>query len=293
MAEFATLIQDVQKLLDGKDLSKTIGGFSDKLGAMVADRFLKHGEERLPRLSMSNIGKPLRQLWYEMNGYKGETLTPETKFKFLYGDLIEELFLFMAVEAGHDVQELQTQVNFDGIPGKIDAVIDGVLIDVKSCSSRSFDKFQTGSLVTDDPFGYIAQLSGYKQALGIKRAAFIAIDKVTGKICVFELTDDMVKGYDVSKRIKTVRDTVVLSSPPARCYEPKPVSKTDKSLNLILGTGCSYCSHKFTCWADSNGGKGLQVRYYSSGPKFFTSLIKEPRLKSEAEFESFPVKETN
>jgi hypothetical protein len=287
MAEFATLIQDVQKLLDGKDLSKTIGGFSDKLGAMVADRFLKHGEERLPRLSMSNIGKPLRQLWYEMNGYKGETLTPETKFKFLYGDLIEELFLFMAVEAGHDVQELQTQVEYDGIPGKIDATIDGVLIDVKSCSSRSFDKFKTGSLVTDDPFGYIAQLTGYKQALNIDRAAFVAIDKVSGSICTLDLPK---KEYDVSKRIKQVREAVKSPVPPERCYEAKPVSKTDKTGNLILGTGCSYCAHKIECWKDVNDGQGLQLRYYSSGPKWFTRLVKEPKLKSNT-FEDFTVKE--
>lgn len=292
MAQFETLIQDVQKLLDGHDLSETVQKFSDKLGLMVADRFKRHGEERIPKLYLSNVGKPLRQLWYELNGYKGEQLTPETKFKFLYGDVIEELFLFLAVEAGHEVTDLQKRIELDGVSGKIDAIIDGVLVDVKSASSRSFEKFQNSKLIEDDPFGYIAQLTGYKQALGVKRAAFIAIDKVSGKICTLEITDQMAKDYNVSKRITTVKQAIVSKVPPNRCYEPKPISKTDKSGNLILSTGCNYCGHKVECWKDSNDGAGLQLRFYSSGPKWFTKMVKEPRLKYDTEsFESFPVKE--
>lgn len=287
MADFSTLVQDVQKLLDGKDLSESAQAFSDKLGLMVVNRFKRHGEDRVPKLSISNVGRPLRQLWYDMNGFKGEPLSPETKFKFLYGDLIEEVFLFLAVEAGHEVTDLQRRVEVDDVSGKIDAIIDGVLVDVKSCSTRSYEKFETGKILTDDPFGYIAQLNGYKKALGITRAAFIPIDKVLGKISVFELPDD---DYDVSARIRVVREAVAQKEPPERCYEPKKVSKTDKSGNLILSSGCSYCGHKFRCWADANEGQGLLVRHYSSGPKFFTRLVKEPRLKYEVEYEQFPTK---
>lgn len=287
---FETLVQDVQKLLDGADLSKTVQEFSDRLGAMVAERFLKHGEERLPKLYLSNVGRPLRQLWYELNGFKGEPLSPETKFKFLYGDLIEQVFLFLAVEAGHTVERLQERVEVDGVSGKIDAVIDGILVDVKSCSSRSFEKFEKGTLYHDDPFGYIAQLTGYRQALGTERAAFVAIDKVLGKICTYELSESA--GYDVSKRITEVKAAIKSPNPPERCYAPRPISKTDKSGNFILSTGCNYCAHKLECWKDSNEGKGLQIRYYSSGPKWFTEIVREPRLKFNTEdYESFPVKE--
>lgn len=294
MAEFETLVPDVMHLLDGKDISETAQAFADKLGAMVVERFRRHGEERLPKLYLSNVGKPLRQLWYDLNGFKGEPLSSETKFKFLYGDLIEELFLFLAVEAGHDVSRLQERVEVDGVSGKIDAVIDGVLVDVKSCSSRSFEKFEKGTLLQDDPFGYIAQLTGYRQALGVKRAAFIAIDKVLGKICTYELSSS-VKEYNVSARIALVREVIKSPTPPTRCYSPKPISKTDKSGNLVLATGCQYCSHKQECWKDSNDGQGLQLRYYSSGPKWFTLIKKEPRLKSNTEesYEPFPSKDDN
>lgn len=262
---------------------------------MVQARFKEHGEERKQYLRLSNVGKPLRQLWYDLKGFKGEVLSPETKLKFMYGDLIEQLFLFLAAEAGHEVTHQQEKVEFDGVQGSIDCIVDGVLIDVKSCSSHSFEKFQNGSLLYDDPFGYIAQLTGYKQALGIERAVFVAIDKVSGKICLFELTDEVSKKYNLSKKIKEVREVLSKDIPPKRCYEPKPVSKTDKTGNLVLATGCSYCSHKMECFKDSNNGKGLQVRFYSSGPKFFVDLKKEPRLKNDNQeegnsFETFPTR---
>lgn len=287
---FETLIPDVQKLLDGHDLSKSVQQFSDKLGAMVVNRFQRHGEERLPKLYLSNVGKPLRQLWYDLNGFKGEPLTPETKFKFLYGDVIEELFLFLAVEAGHEVTDLQKRIEFDGVPGKIDAVIDGVLVDVKSCSTRSWEKFKNKTLFSDDPFGYVAQLTGYRDALKIQRAAFIAIDKTMGKICTLEL--DSGSDFDLSAKIGAVRKALDSKSEPARCYAPVPVSKNDKSGNLVLGTGCSYCGHKDFCWRDSNGGKGLQKFFYSSGPKWFVHVAKTPRLDYlKADYDTFPIKE--
>lgn len=292
MAEFKTLITDVQKLFDGHDLSETAQVFSDKLGIMVVDRLKRNDKERQPKLYLSNVGKPLRQLWYELTGYKGEPLSSETKTKFLYGSIIEELFIFLAIEAGHKVTDLQKRIEYDGVSGKIDCIIDDVLVDVKSCSTRSFEKFENGSLLHNDPFGYVAQLTGYANALGVERAAFIAIDKVTGKICIFELTNEMRKKYDLSKRIATVREALQGGSPPARCFEPVPISKKDKSGNLVLGTTCSYCAFKKECHKDSNEGKGLQIRFYSSGPKFFTKILREPRLKSNQEdFEEFKIKD--
>lgn len=292
---FEDLISDVSKLFDGKDfLGSSIEIFGNNLGGLVADQFERYLEERQPKLYLSNVGKPLRQLWYDLKGFKGEPLSAETKLKFIYGNLIEELFIFLAKEAGHKVEFLQERVEYEGVSGKIDAIIDDVLIDVKSCSTQSFRKFEVGSLLHDDPFGYIAQLTGYAKATNSKRAAFIAIDKVLGKICTFELTQEVMNGYDLSGRIKEVRRAIESSSEPNRCYEPKPVSKQDRSGNLVLGSGCSYCSHKQYCWRDANEGKGLLLRHYSNGPRWFTRLVKEPRLNNsynETSTDQFPIKE--
>jgi hypothetical protein len=280
MAEFNTLIPDVLKLLDGHDLSETIQQFSDKLGATLTEKLKKHGVLREPKLYMSNVGKPLRQLWYDLKGFKGDPLKPEDKLKFLYGDIIEEIFVHLAKEAGHDVQGIQQRIELDGVSGRIDGIIDGVLVDVKSCSTFSWRKFREGTLIKDDPFGYIAQLTGYKQALGIDRAAFIAIDKTLGNICVFEIPKENQHGFDVRDRIRKVREALGRDHEPERCYKDVPISKKDVSGNMVLGVQCSYCPYKRHCWRDSNGGSGLQLRYYSTGPKWFTKLVKEPKLKN-------------
>lgn len=288
MTDFNTLIADVYGLLDGHDLSSTIHQFSKELGEAVQKRFKKHEEEREPKLYLSNVGKPLRQLWYELKGFKGEALSPETKMKFLTGDILELLFVYLAKEAGHTVEGLQKRVEYEGVPGKIDCIIDGVLCDIKSCSSRSFEKFKFKTLFNDDPFGYVAQLTGYKKALKIDQACFIAIDKVSGEICTLFLPE---KDYDLSNTIRTIRTALGTDVEPARCYEPKPLSKKDQSGNLFLSVGCSYCAFKYHCWRDINEGNGLRTFYYSSGPKYAVLVKKEPRVYSGESKETFPIKE--
>lgn len=266
---------DIYKLLDGADLSEAIEKFKDDIGSMLVGRFKEYSEERQPSLRMSNIGKPLRQLWYELKGYKGEELSSEAKFKFLYGHLIETLVLFLAEASGHKVERLQEEVEVDGVLGHIDAVVDGVLIDVKSCSSRSFEKFQSGSLFEDDPFGYIGQLSGYAHALGLE-AGYLAVDKVLGKICLLKLPKEQIEWNDPRARIKVVREALDKNDPPTRCYQPVA---HQKSGNMKLGVGCSYCAYKSECWKDSNGGQGLRLVPYANGPVWLTHVEKEPRLK--------------
>lgn len=283
--QLATLPADIHNLLDGASLEDSIGRFTDDIGKMMIKRFKDHDRE--PSLRMSNIGRPLRQLWYELRGQPGEKLSGQTKFKFLYGDLLESLGLYLSEAAGHKVERLQEEIEVDGIKGHIDAVIDGVLIDIKSCSSYSFNKFKYGTLFDDDAFGYVAQLSGYAHALGLP-AAWIAIDKVSGEICILELPKDKIDKYDVRKRIQTCRSTVDLGVEPERCYEDVA---DGKSGNRKLGVGCSYCSYKWHCWRDSNGGKGLQVYTYSTGPKYLTVVSKEPRVERQDWYEFPPAEQ--
>jgi hypothetical protein len=254
---------------------------------MLVRRFHEHKSARKPTLRLSNIGRPLRQLWYELKGVPQEPLSPETKFKFLYGDILETLVLFLAEAAGHKVERMQEEVEVDGVPGHIDAVIDGVLVDAKSCSPFSFAKFTSGEYLENDPFGYIPQLSAYRKAIGLERAAFIPIEKVLGKISVVELPRE--KEADVSKRITDARSAIASDVPPERCYDPRPVSKKDKSGNLVLSVGCSYCGWKNHCWQSANGGTGLRTIIYSTGPKYFVEVAKEPRVK--ASWSPFEVKE--
>ena len=196
-------------------------------------------------------------------------------FKFLYGDVLEVLLLFLSKEAGHSVEDYQKGVEEDGVKGSIDAIIDGTLVDVKSASSFSFEKFKSGGYLFDDPFGYVAQLSGYANALGRERAGFLVADKVHGDICFVELDKLDIKANPPGPRITQQKLVINMESPPPHCY---PALPEGKSGNMKLGVGCSYCPFKEDCWSESNNGSGLRKFFYSRGPVWLTKVMREPKV---------------
>lgn len=247
--------------------------FKDLLRTRMKKRVEKRGEEVL---RFSALGKQDRQLWYQANmPEKAEKMPGKQNFKFLYGDVLEVLLLFLAKEAGHAVENLQKGVEEDGVKGSIDAEIDGVLVDVKSASSYSFEKFKSGGYLFDDPFGYVSQLAGYANALGKDRAGFLVADKVHGDICYVEFDKLYIEGNPPGPRIKHLREIIRETAPPKRCY---PTVDEGKSGNQKLGVGCSYCPFKEECYKDSNGGKGLRKFFYSRGPVWLTEVKREPKV---------------
>ena len=62
-------------------------------------------------LRMSNIGRPNRQLWYDMKTEQQESsIPPNTFIKFLYGHILEEVVLLLVRLAGHKVEHEQKNV---------------------------------------------------------------------------------------------------------------------------------------------------------------------------------------
>lgn len=225
---------------------------------------------------MSNIGKGARQLWYDKRHGREEVLPPATIFKFIYGDLIESLLLFLAKLSGHSVSSRQAEVVIEGVKGHIDADIDGVTVDAKSASTHSFRKFADGSLVENDPFGYIEQLAGYCKARDTD-GAFLAADKQNGHIAYMAVSKaDLEASVNVAERINYLKSAVDSDVEPERCYEDE---EEGASGNRVLGVNCSYCPHAKRCWSDANGGLGLRTFLYSNGPKFFTKVNKEPKVR--------------
>ena len=190
MKNIETLVEDIYNLFnltpierDEKEVDELIDKFGDMLKVHIKE--FMYSKPREGSLRLSAIGKPNRQLWYDVNTKTTEeSLPPSTRIKFLYGYILEELLLLCAEVAGHTVEAQQKEVSVEGVLGHQDAIIDGVLVDCKSASGRSFEKFKYNSIAEDDPFGYIAQISAYAQANSIDKAAFLAIDKSTGKICL-------------------------------------------------------------------------------------------------------------
>jgi len=228
---------------------------------------------------MSNVGKPCeRQLWYDINTPEdGESLPPEAFMKFLFGDLAELLLLFLVEAAGHKVEGTQDTQEIEGIYGHRDAVIDGVVVDVKSASTYSFQKFRDGTLAQNDSFGYVDQLQSYLYAAGDdpvvtdkSRGAFLVLDKTLGHICL-DVHENKHLPYD---RIYQHKKAVVSSKyPPERGFSDIP---DGKSGNMKLDVNCGYCSFKEKCWP------GLKTYAYARGPVFLTKVVKEPRVDREA-----------
>lgn len=244
--------------------------FADDLKQLLRERLKEREKNTSLRFSM--LGQPDRKIWMNMRGPSPEPMTAKTYFKFLYGDVIEQLILFLAKEAGHSVEMEQAEVEIDGVKGHIDAVIDGVVVDVKSASPFSYAKFKYNKILEDDPFGYVQQLAGYAQVVTPgKAAAWLAFDKVHGDICVTNLSSTIINSeeYDVARRIQHVRTFIEADEPPPLCYAPVA---DGQSGNEKLQVGCSYCGHKFSCWT------GLRTFLYSGGPRYLTTVKNPPKV---------------
>lgn len=274
MKKINTLIEDIYGLFDGthKFSEESIEQFGKKLATHLSRRIEE--QRGAPTLRLSSIGSPDRKLWYSINTPElGEKLSPKTRFKFLIGDLLEELLLFLAEESGHDVSGAQDEVSINGVKGHRDAVIDGRIVDVKSASSYSFKKFKEHKLRDDDPFGYIDQLGSYLDASkgdplvhDREKASFLAIDKTLGHLALDTYRYGTV---DYSAVVEAKKEMLKSPSPPERCYEPVP---DGKSGNEKLGVQCSYCAFKKACYPE------LRTFLYSTGPVYLTKVVRTPNV---------------
>jgi hypothetical protein len=278
MKTIDTLVEDIESVIYGQ------GGWNksvaEAMGKSIADtankRFSKPQEPR-GYLSLSSIGTPCkRKLWYKINkpGF-GEPLDAKMLLKFFYGDMIEELILAMVEASGHTLAGSQDRLTVHGIRGHRDAVIDGMTVDVKSCSPFAFKKFKEGDLRGNDPFGYISQLSSYVYAAkddplvtDKNRGAFLAIDKVNGEICldVYDFTEEL---KTKEQEMLAAKDLVAGDIPTER-ISPVPASKS--SPNTKLDKSCQFCEYKKACWPN------LKMYQYSYGIEYLVHVEKPPKV---------------
>lgn len=278
MKTIDTLIADMQEVIKGE------GGWSGIQGsilghgiALIANMRFSKPQEPRGYLSLSSIGTPCkRKLWYKVNTpEEAIPLEYNALLKFFYGDMIEELALSLAIAAGHDVRGKQDRLDVHGIKGHRDAVIDGMTVDVKSCSSYAFKKFKEGTLRDDDPFGYISQLSSYVYAgkdddkvTNKTQGAFLAIDKQNGHICldIHDFTEDL---ETKQQEIIEAKEIVSAEFPSDR---QRRVPQTKTSPNTKLPVMCSYCEFKKKCWPTA------RKFIYSYGPVYLVDVKSEPKV---------------
>lgn len=289
MRTINTLQDDIYHLLDSDEHHECSPNltteFEVRTGGEVVNATSKRNKPREKgKLWASDLGKPcLQQHYYNFNSEAKEKFTGNTKFKFLYGNLLEEAVLYLAEEAGHDVEHRQerveTKVGDWAISGRIDAVIDNILIDVKTTSSFGYKKYVgQGIHQGNDSFGYLHQL-GFYQSFGdfehdSDEQGFVWIDKQNGHIKYMEC--EVPTKANIVERATNIAKAIEGKEEDApRYFDPKPYGKSG---NMSLPMQCSYCPHKQRCWRDANNGKGLRGFLYGSGPVWFTDVQREPNV---------------
>ncbi len=228
---------------------------------------------RPPRLRLSQMGpKCPRALWFSIHHPElAEALPPYARIKYSYGHIIEQFTIQLAKAAGHEVLGEQDEVSVDGILGHRDCVIDGCVVDVKSSSSRGFDKFKSGSIAQTDDFGYLDQLDGYlvgsvnDPLVRTKdRGYLLAVDKTLGHMCLYE---HQVREESIRERIRESKQIVALQDPPeCRCKSVQDGT----SGNLRLDVKASYNPYKYCCKPN------LRTFLYSTGPRYLTHVQRKP-----------------
>lgn len=267
-----TLVEDIYGVLQGNQKidDSLYNELATDIVTTIRDRLSAPSGKRT-HLSLSSIGKPLRRLWYDLKDPEEDIPPPPySRLKFLYGDIIESILLWLAKVSGHTVTDRQREVAHHGVVGHIDSIIDGEVVDAKSASPRSYQKFALGTLAKDDPFGYLAQLQSYDEEVGKGNPGFLAMNKVTGEICLYQ-PDKIFDMPDTESLITNARDVLEKDTPPEdRCYQPIP---DGKSGNMKLDKGCVFCPYKYKCW------QGLRAFKYSDGIRYLTTVVNEPKVE--------------
>lgn len=280
MKSINTLIPDIHHLVQHEK-----GWFdeqiSDALRASTARTLCSHFNEPRYRpgkakIRMSGLGpKCPCALWYAINHPElAEPLPPWAEVKFAYGYILEGLAITLARAAGHTVEGEQDELILDGIIGHRDAVVDGVVVDFKSCSSIAFRKFKDRSLKQNDSFGYLDQLSAYvvasadEEIVRVKdRGYFVAIDKTLGHMVLYEhIVEDP---GAIRQRIAQYKVLVERPTPPVCTCGTR---KSGESGNIELGITASYSPYKYCCFPN------LRTFRYSGGVKYLSKVLRKPEV---------------
>ena len=136
-----TLSDDIYKVIEGE--IKVDDNLYNELAQNIAHTIRNRLSDTEPvrkTLGLSSVGKPLRKLWYDFHSdIELVKPTPSMRLKFLFGDIIEDLLLWLVKVSGHTVTDRQREVNCCGVTGHIDSIIDGEVVDIEVRKTDMYD----------------------------------------------------------------------------------------------------------------------------------------------------------
>lgn len=279
MKSITTLIPDIYQVLgarDGTFSGETVDVLSQSISSRLLHQLGQGPQGGRPTLRLSGMGpKCPCALWYSIHKPElAEPIPPWVHAKFCFGHILEAFGIALCKAAGHTVTGEQDELWVDGVAGHRDAVVDGCVVDFKSCSSRSFEKFKNKSLALDDPFGYLDQMDGYlvgslnDPLVTVKDKGYLyAIDKTLGHMCLYE---HHLREAGIRSRIELYKSIVALPTAPSCNCDTRP---DGKSGNIQLGLKASYSPFKFCCFPN------VRTFLYSDGPRYLTHVARKPDVR--------------
>lgn len=224
--------------------------FGEKVKNEVS-RFFTRPQGKSKSISMSQLGKPLCQLWYRLNKPEAAEVEWNLALRLMYGYLVEQLivFLFKSAKIYFDEGDLVSiTVNSTKINGKYDLLYNKEVWDIKSASPYSFMKMGSfKSLEAEDTFGYITQGLLYEAGAKKPFRGWIIIDKVSGDVEILRVPTTIDK-KKYAREIERKLNLIAQNFSFQRGFELVKNKKTNK---LQLCKECKFCEYKRDCWGEN------------------------------------------
>jgi len=226
-------------------------------------QFMEADQNDKGKLRLSSAGRCARQVAYAYHGFekKGKEIDARAKLVFWTGDLIELTVVNLAklsgcvlLNTGQDQLTVSLPVNGtfavghpDGIYEDEEAIDESgnstngragkrYLLEVKSMSSFSYEKFEKGEI--DE--GYISQINAYMSALNLDSCVFIGLNKDNGM-----LHERIVKKNPKVVESLTNNLASVAHSTPEKL--PPPPAELEANEKGIYPWNCLYCAYWMHC----------------------------------------------
>ena len=198
--------------VDAKTVSKVVAFFTKVIASSINDVLFRKSENYL---RVSSMGKPLIILCLAKIGYREpDNISFKLRWIFMVGHTFEAFIMCVIFLLGYDIHSSQDEVEFLGVKGHIDFMVDEVVVEVKTMSDTYFRDFCRKQ---NDDRGYLTQLHIYCHAKKTKRGVFLVINKATNELRELPLVWDdhyitragnVVKHYNSCNNIDYIIDNL-------------------------------------------------------------------------------------
>jgi hypothetical protein len=189
------------------------------------------------------------------------------------GNQWEAWALSMLEANGQKVEAEQQEVTYCGVSGHIDAVVDGVIVELKTMSSNYFRQF---TRKPNDDRGYITQLACYSHAMGLP-ALWLCLDKGTHQVRsvpLYTVKEEAERSLARVQRIvpkllavNTLEDVFSSFSPPPGVTQ---IVKGEPTGKLLVPPSMKYSllRHLFYNIEEMTSNKGVVTEYIESSKTY-------------------------